>query len=118
VAWQDLDRPAAGEASAAVAERVGAARARQARRYDGHARARLNADAEGALLEDVATPDTEGRALMARVAERFGLTARGYHRILRVARTIADLDGSEDVRLPHLAEAVGYRLTFGRDRTG
>ena len=55
---------------------------------------------------------------MGRVAERFGLTARGYHRILRVARTIADLDGSETVRLPHLAEAVGYRLTFGRDRTG
>lgn len=118
VAWQDLDRPAAGEGSAAVAERVGAARARQARRYAGHARARLNADAEGALLEEVAGPDAEGRALMGRVAERFGLTARGYHRILRVARTIADLDGSEAVRLPHLAEAVGYRLTFGRDRTG
>jgi magnesium chelatase family protein len=54
---------------------------------------RVNADAEGALLEEIATPDAEGRALLTRVAERFGLSARGYHRVLRVARTIADLDG-------------------------
>jgi magnesium chelatase family protein len=48
------------------------------------------------------------------VAERFGLSARGYHRVLRVARTIADLDGSQDVRAPHVAEAIGYRLAPGR----
>jgi len=117
VAWSDLDLPASGESSAVVAERVAEARSRQARRFAGQARARLNADAEGTLLEEIAAPDTEGRALMARVAERFGLTARGYHRILRVARTIADLEGSPAVRLPHLAEAVGYRLTFGQHRT-
>ena len=52
---------------------------------------RVNADAEGRMLEQVATPDAEGRALLTRVAERFGLSARGYHRVLRVARTIADL---------------------------
>lgn len=118
VAWQDLDRPGGGEASAPVAARVAGARRRQARRFADHPHARLNADAEGLTLERIATLDTEGRALMTRVAERFGITARGYHRILRVARTIADLDGSEAVRTPHLAEAAGYRLTFGRDRTG
>jgi magnesium chelatase family protein len=117
VAWSDLDLPARGESSATVAARVQAARARQAARFADHPRARLNADAEGALLEQIAAPDGEGRALMAQVADRFGLTARGYHRILRVARTIADLDASATVRLPHLAEAVGYRLTFGQHKT-
>jgi magnesium chelatase family protein len=73
----------------------------------------VNADAEGEILESVASPDEEGRALLARVAERFGLSARGYHRVLRVARTIADLDGSADVRLPHIAEAVSYRVAVG-----
>ena len=73
--------------------------------------ARVNADLEGSLLEATASPDAEGRALLVRVAERFGLSARGYHRVLRVARTIADLDGSEAVRHPHIAEAVSFRLT-------
>jgi magnesium chelatase family protein len=112
VAWADLDLPEAGEGSAAVAARVAAARARQARRYAAHPAARVNADAEGRLLDEVATPDAEGRALLTRVAERFALSARGYHRVLRVARTIADLDGSETVRKPHVAEAVSYRLSF------
>ena len=71
---------------------------------------RVNAEAEGALLEEIATPDAESRALLAKVAERFGLTARGYHRVLRVARTIADLAGEADLRRPHVAEAVSYRL--------
>jgi magnesium chelatase family protein len=110
VAWSDLDLPATGESSATVAGRVEAARAVQAARYAGHPSARTNADAEGALLEAVAAPDAEGRALLLRVAERFGLTARGYHRVLRVARTIADLAGSKDVRQPHVAEAISYRL--------
>ena len=70
----------------------------------------LNADAEGAVLDEIATPDAEGRALITRAAERFGLSARGYHRILRVARTIADLDGSDTLRAPHVAEAISYRL--------
>ena len=71
---------------------------------------RLNADAEGEALEEIATPDAEGRALLTKVAERFGLSARGYHRVLRVARTIADLEGAADIRHPHVAEAVSYRL--------
>ena len=113
VAYSDLDLPASGETSATVAARVAAARARQALRFQGHATARVNADLEGSLLEATANPDAEGRALLVRVAERFGLSARGYHRVLRVARTIADLDGSEAVRHPHIAEAVSFRLTVG-----
>jgi magnesium chelatase family protein len=112
VAYADLDLPAAGETSATVAARVAAARDRQAARFSDAPDVRVNAEAEGALLETVATPDAEGRALLTKVAERFGLSARGYHRVLRVARTIADLDGSQDVRAPHVAEAVSYRLTL------
>jgi magnesium chelatase family protein len=113
VAYTDLDLPAAGESSAVVAGRVAQARRRQAQRFADVAGVRVNADAEGALLEEIATPDADARALLSRVAERFGLSARGYHRILRVARTIADLDEDAAVRLPHIAEAVGYRLAVG-----
>lgn len=111
VAYSDLDLPANGEASAQVAERVARARRVQETRFAEAPGLRVNADAEGRLLEEIATPDAEGRALIARVAERFGLSARGYHRVLRVARTIADLDGAAEVRQPHVAEAIGYRLT-------
>ena len=110
VAYTDLDLPPSGDSSATVAARVAAARAVQAQRFAGHSDVAMNADAEGALLESIATPDAEGRALLARVAQRFALSARGFHRVLRVARTIADLDGSADVRQPHVAEAVSYRL--------
>ncbi|MBH1974194.1 MAG: ATP-binding protein, partial [Rhodobacteraceae bacterium] len=113
VAYTDLDLPPSGDTSAAVAARVSTARNRQLARFKTHANVTVNADMEGSLLEQVASPDAEGRALLARVAERFGLSARGYHRVLRVARTIADLDGSEQVRLPHIAEAVSYRIAVG-----
>ena len=63
------------------------------------------------MLEEVAGPDAEGRALLNKAAERFGLSARGYHRVLRVARTIADLDGAEGVLRPHIAEALSFRLS-------
>lgn len=115
VAFQDLDLPQSGDSSAVIAARVGAARARQAVRFADHPGARVNADAEGALLEQIATPDAEGRALLLRVAEKFGLSARGYHRILRVARTIADLEGSDEVCRAHVAEAVGYRLAMAKE---
>ncbi|MGB3179521.1 MAG: ATP-binding protein, partial [Albidovulum sp.] len=106
----------AGEASATIADRVAAARNIQTARFEAHPDVRVNADAEGRLLEDVASPDTEGRALLAKVAERFGLSARGYHRVLRVARTIADLAGESEVRKPHVAEAVSYRLSVQAGR--
>ncbi|MEP4637051.1 MAG: ATP-binding protein, partial [Yoonia sp.] len=101
--------------SAAIAARVAAARDVQSQRFADAADVRVNAEAEGRVLEQVATPDTEGRALLVKVAERFGLSARGYHRVLRVARTIADLAGETDVRRPHVAEAVSYRLSLSQD---
>jgi len=110
VGFRDLDLPPPADGSAEVGARVLAARRRQTARFAAAPGVRVNADAEGALLEQVATPDAEGRALLARVAERMGLSARGYHRVLRVARTIADLDGAEGVRAPHVAEAASYRL--------
>lgn len=114
VAYADLDLPASGDTSAAVATRVAAARQVQTARFRDHSGVRVNAEAEGALLEEIATPDAESRDLLAKVADRFGLTARGYHRVLRVARTIADLAGDRDLRRPHVAEAVSYRLTLGK----
>ena len=113
VAYTDLDLPASGDTSSTIAARVQTARDVQTQRFADHPDMRVNADAEGAALEEIATPDTESRELLSRVAERFGLTARGYHRVLRVARTIADLDSSHAVRRPHVAEAVSYRLAVG-----
>ena len=98
---------AASEGSAEVRARVAAARAIQAERFVAlkHPRARTNADCEGSLLEDIAAPDHAGRTLLRR---RACLSARGYHP-LRVARTLADLDGEERVAPIHIAEAVSYR---------
>ena len=112
VGFRDLDRQVPGEPSAPVAARVEAARLRQEQRYAGSG-FRVNADVEGTALEEVAAPDADGRDILMRAAERFGLSARGYHRVLRVARTIADLDLSDEVRHPHVAEALAYRLSAG-----
>jgi magnesium chelatase family protein len=116
VAFSDLDLPVPSEGSAVVAERVAAAQVIQARRYAGHERVRVNADAEGALLDQAAPLCAEGRSLLLRAAERFGLTARGYHRVLRVARTCADLEGAEVIRPQHVAEALSFRLVANREK--
>ena len=111
VRFTDLDLPANGESSATVAARVKAARETQAQRYTEHPTIRQNADIQGDLLESVATPDAEGRALLTRIAERFGLSARGYHRVLRTARTIADLAQEPEIQRDHVAEAISFRLS-------
>jgi magnesium chelatase family protein len=113
VSFTDLDLPAPSEGSAEVAARVATAREIQRARFADHPEARVNADAEGELLDAVARPDAEGRAILQKAASRFGLTARGYHRVQRVARTIADLEGSAEVRRPHIAEAISFRLAIG-----
>ncbi len=115
VSFTDLDLPESGETSVQIAKRIATARDIQERRFESHADVRVNSDAEGAILKDIATPDTEGRELLTKVAERFGLTARGYHRVMRVARTIADLDGSHTVKKPHVAEAVSYRIAHAKE---
>src|SRR6056297_946979 len=110
VAFSDLETASGGECSADLAARVASARDRQAARFAGHGTIRLNADLVGAMLDEVASPDPCGRELLNKVALRFGLSARGYHRVLRVARTIADLAGAESVGRTHVAEAVSFRL--------
>ncbi|MFQ5784885.1 MAG: YifB family Mg chelatase-like AAA ATPase [Alphaproteobacteria bacterium] len=110
----DLGLPPPAEDSAIIAARVATARAAQSARYagesDGDGRPlRTNAEADGKLLERVAAPDDAGKALLVRATEQLRLSARGYHRVMRVARTLADLDGSAGVARLHVAEALSYR---------
>jgi magnesium chelatase family protein len=108
VPWRDLSADRRGEASAVVALRVAAARYRQAQRFDGrgfHCNGEMGPDA----IRTWAQPDADGRRLLDHASRGLGLSARAYHRILRVARTIADLAGDRQISSVHLAEAIAYR---------
>ena len=106
----DLILPAPAEGSREVAARVAAARAVQTERYGAlGVSARTNAEASGTVLEEVTRPDAAGLKLLRDAADAMRLSARGYHRVLKVARTLADLDGEEKVGRTHLAEALSYR---------
>ena len=111
--------PPPAEGSAAVAERVAAARERQRARYAAldlpHVTS--NAAAPPQVIESVARPDAAGLELIREASERLGLSARGFHRLLKLGRTIADLDGAETVLGLHMAEALSYRAEGpGRQR--
>ncbi len=114
VSATEMIAPSTAEPSAAVAARVRTARDTQRERYlaAGHPEIFTNAAASPTLIEAVVDPDKESQALMLQAAERFSLSARAYHRVLKVARTLADLAHSEKVTRPHIAEALSYRLNF------
>ena len=116
VSATDLIRPMAAEPSAAVARRVAHARTLQADRFArlGMASVTSNARASTALVEKVAEPDPAGLQLLRDAAEKMRFSARGYHRILKVARTLADLDEAAIVGRIHLAEAISYRIVGER----
>lgn len=118
VSAADLVLPAPTEGSDAVRMRVAAARQRQRARFHEHGAAgvRTNAECSGELLEKTAMPDATGLALLRQAADTLGLSARGFHRTLKVARTLADLDGVDAVGRIHIAEALSYRGETLRQR--
>ncbi len=110
VSASDLINRSPGEASTHVAQRVARARQRQLSRFEHLGiSARTNSDLPAGLAETVAAPDEGGEALLREAAQQLKFSARAYHRILKVARTIADLDDCEIVSRIHLAEAISYR---------
>jgi magnesium chelatase family protein len=116
VSAADLVLPAPAEGSREVAARVADARERAHSRFRslGRGDLRTNAEADAKLIEMLAAPDAAGLALLRDAADAMRLSARGYHRVLKVARTIADLDGAENVGRAHLAEALAYRAAQDR----
>ena len=109
VALADLARAGQGRPSAEIRARVEAARARQRRRFARMRSAKCNAHASGRWLQSESAWTGDARSLLTTAADSLSLSARGYHRVIKVARTIADLDQSERIAAPHVAEALRYR---------
>ena len=118
VTAMDLSLPAPSEGSKEAAARVSAARAVQTERYSDVAatgRRNVNADAPAKDIAAIAAPDERAGALLNEAAAQLSLSARAYHRVLKVARTIADLDGAGGVKRVHVAEALSYRRRIAGD---
>lgn len=109
VPFNDLVEEAPSESSAAIRERVIRARQIQEQRFIDEPGVHCNAQMTPRMLQQYAQPDERGKAMLQSAMERLNLSARAYDRILKVARTIADLDGSETIQSAHIAEAIGYR---------
>jgi magnesium chelatase family protein len=109
VTASELALPPAKEGTREVAARVAAARQVQRQRYGNNSKITSNATADGDLLYNHATPNEAGAALLKKAADQLRLSARGYNRVLRVARTIADMEGQDSVGQTHIAEALAYR---------
>ena len=108
VLFDDLEKRKRGESSAAIRERVLAAREIQKERYKGTGIS-VNSQLTPELIRRFCTPDERGQEILRAVFDRLSLSARGYDRILKVSRTIADLEGAADISSVHIAEAVQYR---------
>lgn len=109
LSFEELSRKSPGEPSSVIRERVIRARQIQEKRYAGYKGIHCNAQMTSRLIHQYAEPDAEGMEMLRKAMTRLQLSARAYDRILRVARTIADLDQSEHIKTEHLAEAIGYR---------
>ena len=109
VPFQQLSQMKPGEPSASIRERVIKARQIQEKRYNAYKGIYCNAQMTERMLHEFAEPDAPSLNMLRTAMERLSLSARAYSRILKVARTIADLDGSERVQIQHIAEAIGYR---------
>ena len=109
VPFQDISKAAPGEPSAKIRERVIKAREVQAERFKDYKGIHCNAQMTERMIHQFAEPDEQGIELLRMAMEKLSLSARAYNRILKVARTIADLAGSEQIKPDHIAEAVGYR---------
>ena len=109
VAFEKISETAPGESSAAIRERVIAARKVQEERFKDEPGVYCNAQMTTSLLHKYAQPDTQGLNLLKTAMTRLNLSARAYDRILKVSRTIADLEGCKNIQPQHLAEAISYR---------
>ena len=107
--FDELANRTPGESSEAIRRRVVQARAIQSLRFKDSPGIHCNAQMTTSMVHQYAEPDAEGLELLRNAIERMNMSARAYDRILKVARTIADLDGSENIKPEHLSEAISYR---------